>query len=216
MCLKNSSIQTKYSKRVSSPLSLLSVPVAFTGLNQVRIGKKKMRPAEHLILGTVTSVALYPMLGALGSATFLTGSVLVDIDHYLDFIYHNRFTDFSFGNMFRYHGAIEKLLNRPEMLNVEIFHTVEFMLPLYALFYYLQSPVLGALFYGILFHIGLDMVSLLRRGLFFKRCNSITEYLIRRKFMARRGLVPAAVYFDALRIINEKKLGADKWHAKRS
>ncbi|MBE9527885.1 MAG: hypothetical protein IME99_01455 [Proteobacteria bacterium] len=161
-----------------------------------------MRPTEHVILGSAASALLYPVLGAPEAITFFAGSVLVDIDHYIDYVYHNRFTDFGIKKMFAYHGAIEGLLRRPDMLNVEIFHTLEFMLPLYALSHYFESSLLGALFFGILFHIALDMINLLKRGLFFKRCNSLTEYFIRRKAMAERGLVPRTIYTDALKIIN--------------
>jgi hypothetical protein len=161
-----------------------------------------MRPTEHLLLGTAASALLYPMLGPAGAVTFLAGSVLVDIDHYIEYVYHNRLTDFGIRRMFRFHRAIGGLLKRPEMLNVEIFHTIEFMLLLYALSLYAGSAALNAFFFGILFHIALDMIDLLRRGIFFLRCNSLTEYFIRRRAMAGRGLVPRTVYTDALDIIN--------------
>lgn len=161
-----------------------------------------MRPTEHVILGGTASALLYPLLGLPGAIIFFAGSVLVDIDHYFDYVYHNRFTDFGIRNMFAYHSAIEKFLRRPDMLNVEIFHTLEFMLPLYALSHYLESSLLRALFFGILFHIALDMTYLIRRRLFFKRCNSLTEYFIRRRAMAARGLIPRTIYTDAIKVIN--------------
>ncbi len=164
-----------------------------------------MRPVSHVIIGGVASALLYPVLGTAGSVSFFGASVLVDIDHYLDYIYHNGFTDFSARKMFEYHEAIGGMLRRPEMLNVEIFHTVEFMLPLYLLSSYLDSTILSAVFYGILLHIGLDMINLLRHGLFLRRCNSIVEYMVRRKAMARNGLVPRTIYTDALDIINNSK-----------
>ena len=169
-----------------------------------------MRPTEHILFGGVASALLYPALGATASLTFFTASVAVDIDHYLDYIYHNGFTDFGVKKMFEYHGAIEGMLRRPDMLNVEIFHTMEFMLPLFALSSYLDSSILSAVFFGILFHIMLDWTNLIRRGLFFRRCNSITEYIIRRRVMARSGLIPRTVYTDAIDIINNRKYGRQR------
>ncbi len=159
-----------------------------------------MKPRDHVILGGAAAGALYPFLGA-NSIIFWLASFLVDIDHYLDFIYHNGFTDFSFRRMFDYHRALQKLWSRPDFINVEIFHTVEFVAPLYAVSRYLGSGALEAVFWGILFHMALDMLTLFRCGAFFKRSYSITEYLIRKRLLERRGLRPVDIYTRAIEMV---------------
>ncbi len=159
-----------------------------------------MRPRDHVILGGAAAGALYPALGA-NAVIFWLASFLVDIDHYLDFLYHNGFTDFSFQRMLDYHRALYKLWPTPGFLNMEIFHTVEFVAPLYAVSRYLGSGALEAVFWGILFHLALDMLFLLRAGAFFKRSHSIIEYLIRRRLLERRGLRPLDVYTRAVEVV---------------
>jgi hypothetical protein len=159
-----------------------------------------MRPRDHLILGGAAAGALYPFLGV-NSVIFWLASVLVDIDHYLSFLYHNGFTDFSFRRMFAYHRALHSFCKKPDFINVEIFHTVEFVAPLYAVSRYLGAGALEAVFWGILFHLALDILPLFRCGAFFKRSYSITEYLIRKRLLERRGLRPVDVYTRAVEMV---------------
>ena len=164
-----------------------------------------MRPRDHVILGGVAAGALYPVLGV-NALLLWIASFAVDIDHYLDFVYHNGFTDFSFARMFEYHAALNALGDRPEFLNVSIFHTVEFVVPLYAVAAYTGSRAVAAVFWGILVHIALDAIHLLRRRVFFKRSHSIMEYLIRRRRLVRRGLSPLGIYSQAIRIAKANTL----------
>jgi hypothetical protein len=164
-----------------------------------------MRPRDHVILGGVTAGALYPVLG-LNVLLLWIASFAVDIDHYLDFVYHNGFTDFSFKRMFEYHAALSAFGDRPEFLNVSIFHTVEFMAPLYAIAAYTGSRAVAAVFWGILIHITLDAIHLLRRRVLFKRSHSIIEYLIRRRLLINRGLSPIGVYSQAIRTVRTNTL----------
>jgi hypothetical protein len=158
-----------------------------------------MRPRDHVILGGVAAGALYPVLGA-NSVIFWLASFLVDIDHYLDFLYHNGFTDFSFKRMFEYHKALSALEAQTEFLNIAIFHTIEFMAPLYAVAAYTGSRALAAVFWGILIHITLDAIYLLRRRSLHKRAHSVIEYLIRRRLLVRRGFSPVDVYDRAVEV----------------
>ena len=164
-----------------------------------------MRPRDHVILGGVAAGALYPVLGV-NALLLWIASFAVDIDHYLDFVYHNGFTDFSFKRMFEYHNALSELDARPEFLNVSILHTVEFMAPLYAVAAYTDSRALAAVFWGILIHIMLDAIYMLRRGVFLKRTHSIIEYLIRRRRLVRRGLSPLGIYNQAIKVVRANAL----------
>ncbi len=159
-----------------------------------------MRPRDHVILGGVAAGALYPVMGA-HVILFWIASITIDIDHYLDFLYHNGFTDFSFVRMFEYHSALSGLGKRPEFLNLSIFHTVEFMAPLYVVAAYTGSAAIEAVFWGALTHIALDVIYLLRcRGL-LKRAHSVIEYLVRRRLLVNRGFEPLSVYTQAVEMV---------------
>ncbi len=164
-----------------------------------------MRPRDHVILGGVAAGTLYPVLGV-NVLLLWIASFAVDIDHYLDFVYHNGFTDFSLRRMFEYHAALSAFGDRPEFLNVSIFHTVEFMAPLYAVAAYTGSGAVAAVFWGILIHITLDAVYLLHRRIFFKRTHSIIEYLIRRRLLVRRGFSPLGIYNQAIKVVRANAL----------
>jgi len=161
-----------------------------------------MRPREHVIYGALGAAALYPALGA-GSAVFWAASVAIDLDHYVDYLWHNRFTDFSFKGMFEYHRLLTKRWHDPAFLNVEVFHTVEFIAPLLIITHYTGSSALLALSAGFLFHIALDLVSLAANGIFFARAHSYPEYFIRKKILTSRGLDPARLYTEAAKMTRE-------------
>jgi hypothetical protein len=157
-----------------------------------------MSPKEHVIYGGAASAALYPAMGV-NALLFFAASFAIDFDHYLDYVYHNGFKDFSLKRMFGYHNALERMWDRPEFLNMEVFHTIEFIVPLFAAARLLDSLALEAVFWGITFHVLLDMVYLYRMKIFFKRSYSMTEYFIRRRALEMRGLKPVELYLSAVR-----------------
>jgi len=133
--------------------------------------------------------------------------VLIDIDHYLDFIYHNKLKDFSLSGMFRYHETLTKWWASPEFMNMEVFHTVEFLVPLLVIALVLGSGVLRAIFFGCVFHIGLDLIFLSYHGITDKRIHSVTGYFLRKKAFARDGIDPARLYERAVDIVLAGKAG---------
>jgi hypothetical protein len=161
-----------------------------------------MSPKQHITYGGLASVALSPILGK-ASIAFWIGSVLIDTDHYLEFIYHNRFSNFSIKRMLDYHCILGDWLSRPEFINLSIFHTLESLAIVYLLSKLLNSQWLVALFYGMLFHIILDTIHLYRQGATFKRAFSIIEFWIRKRFMRRNGLYPEVLYKKALNLLGQ-------------
>jgi hypothetical protein len=138
---------------------------------------------------------------------FWAGSVLIDVDHYYDYLHHNRFSDFNIRRMFAYHNEIAtRLYKRPEFLNLSILHTVEFLLPLYLAALWLDSFALKAMVFGCLFHIGLDLVDLYKKKIFFLRCFSVVDYIIRKRQRLGRGMDPTGVYRDAVQVVREKNV----------
>jgi len=164
-----------------------------------------MSPTAHVVYGGAAAAVIYPLAG-MYSLIFWAASFLIDIDHYLDYVYHNGFTDLSFKKMFDYNNALDRFWFNPAFLNLEIFHTIEFILPLYLLTVWTGSAVLLAVFFGFIFHIALDMVYLYGNGIFFMRAYSVTEYLIRRRMLKKKGYRPDEIFGAALLIIN----GPDK------
>ncbi len=162
-----------------------------------------MRPREHVIYGGAAAAALYPALGA-SSLLFWGASVLIDIDHYMDFVYHNDFTDMSFKGMFDYHAVLMRWWKRPEFLNVEVFHTAEFMVPVVLLAWLSGSLALKAVALGFVFHIVLDVTSLVMNGIPFARAHSFVEYYIRKRRLLRCGLDPARLCREAVEAIKEQ------------
>ena len=167
-----------------------------------------MTAKQHTLIGGIAALILSPILG-LGAIPFWIGSVLIDADHYLEFIYHNRLTDFSIKRMYDYHNTLGGWFSRPEFLNLSIFHTVEFLSLVYILTIWLGSPMLKAVLWGMLFHLLLDTIHLSRRGILNKRAHSIVEFFIRKELMKRRGSHPFIVVGKALDAVlqnNPKKL----------
>ena len=162
-----------------------------------------MLPKDHVILGTAASVGLSPWLG-INSLFFWLASIFIDVDHYIDFLWNNGFRDFSISGMLDYHERLGRLWDRPEFLNVEIFHTVEFLGPLYIFSRYTDSKIVEAVLMGFLFHVVLDMIYMYRNNAFFKRAYSITEYFIRKRLMIRRGLDPAGLMRNTARSAVER------------
>ncbi len=159
-----------------------------------------MRPGDHVILGSAASFILYFYLGSASIYNviyFWAASILIDLDHYLDYIYHNGFTDYSFRRMMKYHGLLFRRRFEPAFLGLSIFHTVEFMGALGALALYTKWTAAVFVWWAFLFHIICDTVKLIKDGKPSIRCNTVIEYFIRVKRLKARGLDTGAIYTTA-------------------
>jgi len=162
-----------------------------------------MRPREHVIYGGLAAGALYPALGGGGSLLFWAASVAIDLDHYLDYVWRNGFTDLGYRGMFEYHRLLTKKWHSPEFLNLEVFHTIEFIAPLFIITHYTGSAALLAVCLGFVFHIMLDLASLYMNGIFTVRAHSLPEYFIRKRMLEARGYDPSGLYLEAARMTRE-------------
>jgi hypothetical protein len=159
-----------------------------------------MRPRDHVILGSIASIGLYIYLGPgsiLNVIYFWLASILIDIDHYIDYIYNNKFTDYSFKRMMKYHGLLFSRRFDPAFLNLSIFHTVEFMAPLGILALYTEWRGLVFVWWAFLFHIMCDTFKLIKDGKPSIRCNTVIEYYFRVKKLKAQGLDTKAIYTNA-------------------
>lgn len=157
-----------------------------------------MSTRNHAIVGGVFSLGLLPLLGV-KSLAFWAASVLIDADHYLEYLYHNGFKRFSLKEASVYHQILGEWWLNAEFINLSIFHTAECLLMVYFVSYWLDSPWLAAIFYGMLLHLILDTaLQYYLTGLPFKRVFSIVEFKIRKGIMERNGLYPKVLYEKAL------------------
>lgn len=160
-----------------------------------------MNLREHVVLGGGVALAFTPVLGAQDSAVFWVASVLIDADHYADYLYRNRFRDWSPRLMFAFHRTLFTRIRRPDFLALSLFHTVEWFALVYLAAAFLGSSALAAVFWGMAFHLFLDAVWLALHRALFSRAFSMLEYVIRRRRLRRRGLDPDLVYEEALTTI---------------
>jgi hypothetical protein len=145
---------------------------------------------EHVVLGGGAAAALVPVLGAHDSLVFFASSVLIDVDHYWDYLRRNGFKNWSWRKTFDFHWALFRRIHEPDFLAFNLFHTAEWFALVYAAGGWLGSSAMRAVFWGMLFHLVLDLLRLTWHGATFKRALSVVEYWIRRRWLLRRGLDP--------------------------
>jgi len=156
-----------------------------------------MRAEYHAALGGIAAGGLAPALGV-NSLVFFAASVLIDFDHYLDYVYRNKLTDFSVRRMFRFNSALDKRATGRPTVQFSVFHTIEALLIVYAVAALTGWPSMWALLWGLLFHTVLDAVNLLRNRTPFARAYSVVEYSIRWARLKRQGAQPELPYELAL------------------
>jgi len=156
-----------------------------------------MQARYHALSGGIAALALTPVLGIDG-AVFFCASVLIDSDHYLDYLYRNKFTNFSIERMFEYNRILAGKASESGFLGLSIMHTVEFLSLVYAAAALIGFSFLWATLWGLIFHMAFDLIYLQRRGMVFTRALSLVEYVIRWNRLTRRGLRPGLPFSVAL------------------
>ena len=152
---------------------------------------------EHLAYGGIATAALYPHFGE-KTLLFYAASVLIDTDHYIDFLYYSRMKDMSVKRMFQFHNTLAAWRNKPNLMALEAFHCAEFHLAILCLALYFGSSELLFIFSGLMFHMLLDLIRLSQWKRIDLRALSFVEYIIRKKRMIRStGIHPESPYEDA-------------------
>jgi hypothetical protein len=157
-----------------------------------------VRLSEHVILGGGAAAALTPVLGAPDSLIFFASSVLIDVDHYWDYLQRNEFRDWSWRKTFEFHRAMFAKVHAPDFLGLNLFHTAEWFVTVWMAGAWLGSSALFAVLFGMAYHLVLDVAFLARHGVTFKRALSVIEYHVRRARLVRGGLDPDRPYREAL------------------
>ena len=133
-----------------------------------------MLPKWHILFGAIFSLILYFFLNIslFNSSIVFLASVLIDVDHYLLYIYRRK--NFSLKNAYLIHKKTSK--NHKPMLH--LFHTIEFLI-LILIFSFFNSFFLFILI-GMLFHSFFDLVELI-----YEKCISCREYFLTRYLLAK-------------------------------
>lgn len=160
-----------------------------------------MNLREHVVLGGIAAAVLSPKLGPQDAAVFWASSVLIDVDHYWDYLSRNGFRNWSFRKTFEFHRALFPRIRDPEFLALNLFHTAEWFLLVSLAGVWLGSPAVVAAFWGMVFHLGLDVARLAWCRATFSRALSALEYWVRRRALVRQGLDPDRPYREALEAI---------------
>ncbi|MBT6047578.1 MAG: hypothetical protein HOI47_20890 [Candidatus Scalindua sp.] len=162
-----------------------------------------MKLKQHIIYGGVASLCLFPKFGFL-SGVFWAASVLIDVDHYIDYIYQNRFSCLSIKKMFIYCDMIFDWKDRQGFLGLSIFHTIEVVIGVYLISAWMSSDVIKAIFWGMVFHMILDIIYLLKIKSLFARAFSLIEYVIRKQLIIRNGFLPNKMHEKILIAVNNR------------
>lgn len=153
-----------------------------------------MRLREHLIIGGIAVIIISPFWGVWRALLFWGAEVLIDADHYWDYLWRSKFKDWSGWRMFRYYEIITERGHNKNFLGFSLLHTAEVFALVYLLAQYWSYVFFITIFWGMVFHIFLDMIWLAKNKLFFARAYSIVEYWIRKKLMIKSGLNPDGFY----------------------
>lgn len=168
-----------------------------------------MKAQYHALSGGVAASVLVPVLGPY-SAVFFASSVLIDADHYLDYLYRNGFKDFSIKRMFTFHEKLFPKTRENNFLGLSVGHTAEWLLLVYGTYVITHWAWLEAAFWGMIFHLMFDLVYLYRGRRLTSRALSIIEYIIRWNRMKHSGLHPELPYNSTLSTMSgfsEGKIG---------
>lgn len=135
-----------------------------------------MRPLIHIISGAIFILIIYflfPNLSILNLSIVFLASFLIDIDHYIYFVYKKK--DFSLKNAYYWFSNCEKKwrkLSYSEKLKYKIipilFHGIEFLAILILLSYF--NKIFYFVLFGSIFHIFIDYVEIIyyREPLYMK------------------------------------------------
>ncbi|HHL39904.1 MAG TPA: hypothetical protein ENJ37_05310 [Deltaproteobacteria bacterium] len=129
----------------------------------------------HVIQAAITAAAAATVLDPWQTLVLASSVVLIDVDHYLDFVVVTG--RFGLSEMFRFHDFVWE--RRGEVYGLSVFHTVE-VFSLLAAAGWLWSEWAWVVLAGFLMHMAADAVFLYRNDALGTRAVSIVEYVVRR------------------------------------
>ncbi len=134
-----------------------------------------MKLSSHVAQGICLGPVAYYLTDLKTALIFSASFVLIDMDHYLHYIYRKK--NLSISGMFSfYDGTWDR---REELFGIAVFHTAEVLLLLVAAGF--RYPLLLIVAAGFFVHMLFDFMHLLRHKVPFVRALSIIEFFIRKK-----------------------------------
>jgi len=128
-----------------------------------------MYPRYHILLGAVFSFLLFlifPHIDLLAAAIIFLSSVLIDVDHYLYYVYKRK--DINFKDSLSFYSKFEKKFNslskqqkKKYYTGLCFLHGIESLIILAILSYF--SLFFLWIFIGFVFHHLLDLIEMSRR-----------------------------------------------------
>lgn len=144
----------------------------------------------HTIQAGVAVAATAPWLNGAELTVLFLSVVLIDVDHYFDFVVVTR--RYGLGDMFKFHNWVWK--KRTEVFGLSAFHTVEVFALLWALGF--MSHYFWIVLGGFLLHMAADMIFLYRLGCIHNRAFSLIEYAVSKKTYTKGYPVPEPGFWD--------------------
>ena len=137
-----------------------------------------MRPKQHIILGLIFAAVfllLFPQIGWTGFLIIILSSVLIDVDHYLFYVWYKK--DYSLRNSYRWFVKKDmefRNLSKKQKKKIKFFpiilHGLEALFILIILSFF--SKIFLYILVGFLFHGFLDIIYLIYGGYSLKHSGS--------------------------------------------
>ena len=124
-----------------------------------------MRLTEHIAYSLPVSAGLYLFWDTAGAIYFLTGAVLVDVDHLFE--YWVKTKDLNLRRMLEFYERLAVEFRNQYYLGLSVLHTIEFMAIMVWWAHY--SGPARFILAGLLYHQLLDAIRLMHTKRLFKR-----------------------------------------------
>ena len=128
-----------------------------------------MLPLRHLVFGILFGLilfAIFPQIGLTGFLLIVSSNVLIDIDHYLYYVYRKK--DLNLKKAYSWYidnGKKYWTLSKKQQKNVYFgicfLHGIEAMIILFLFFFYFKSPFYLFILTGFVFHQLLDLIEII-------------------------------------------------------
>ena len=155
---------------------------------------------DHAGMGGICALVFAYFMGPLPAIAFWLTTLLVDVDHYLQFLVYGRLRHWSLPKFLNFHLYLfENVRGNDKLLTVHVFHTVEFFTFATAACVLLDAPLLWGCLAGLLTHLVTDFWHLKRYGIYGRRANSYIEYFRRFNSLKNAGIDADAPFRDSIK-----------------
>ncbi|MFC1694320.1 hypothetical protein ACFL1R_12545 [Candidatus Latescibacterota bacterium] len=141
-----------------------------------------MKTTTHIKCGIPIAVSIFFIWDMNNALYFFFGTVLVDVDHILDYIVKSK--DLNIKHMFEFYERLAVEFRTSYYLGLSLFHTIEFFILIAWLA--LNFIPLRFVLSGLAYHHLLDAIYLKKINFLFKRSYSLFFYLFKILIMPDR------------------------------